>query len=122
MNKSSQYNPQSKSKVEEIYFYHNMESGRHSIYIWKQIPSGLHARKNPEQECVRVVTFSDPSFNKKCIYVYDHAAYRTHWTDHPVHKKILILVSKLGLFVLEVTQISNLPIVCLKLIRVGGWV
>ena len=48
MNKSPQYNPQSKSKVEEIYFYQNMESGRHSIYISKQIPSGFHARKNPE--------------------------------------------------------------------------
>ena len=35
MNKSSQYNEQSKSEVEEVCIYQNMESGRHSIYIWK---------------------------------------------------------------------------------------
>ena len=29
---------------------------------------------------------------------------------------------KLGLFVLGVTHISNLPTVCVKLMRVGGWV
>ena len=33
MNKSPQYNQQSKSEVEEICIYQNMESGRHSIYI-----------------------------------------------------------------------------------------
>ena len=31
MNKSPQYNQQSKAEVEEIYIYQNMESGRHSI-------------------------------------------------------------------------------------------
>ena len=35
MNKSPQYNQQSKSEVEQIRTYQNMESGRHSIYIWK---------------------------------------------------------------------------------------
>ena len=35
MNKISQYNQHSKSEVEEICIYQNMESGRHSIYIWK---------------------------------------------------------------------------------------
>ena len=35
MKKSPQYNQQSKSEVEEIYIYQNMESTRHSIYIWK---------------------------------------------------------------------------------------
>ena len=35
MNKSLQYNQQSKSEVEEICIYQNMESGRHSIHIWK---------------------------------------------------------------------------------------
>ena len=35
MNKSPQYNQQSKSEVEEICIYQNMESGRHSIYTWK---------------------------------------------------------------------------------------
>ena len=31
MNKSPQYNQQSKPEVEEICIYQNMESGRHSI-------------------------------------------------------------------------------------------
>ena len=35
MNKSPQYNQQSKSEVNEICIYQNMESGRHSIYICK---------------------------------------------------------------------------------------
>ena len=35
MNKSPQYNHESKSEVEEICIYQNMESVRHSIYIWK---------------------------------------------------------------------------------------
>ena len=35
MNKSSQYNQQSKPEVEEVFIYQNIESGRHSIYIWK---------------------------------------------------------------------------------------
>ena len=38
MKKSPQYNQQSKySDVEEICIYQNMESGRHSVDIWKQI-------------------------------------------------------------------------------------
>ena len=35
--------------------------------------NGFHARKNHKQQCLKVVTFSDPSFNQKRIYVYDHA-------------------------------------------------
>ena len=34
MNKSPQYNQQSKSEVEEICIYQNTESGRHSINIY----------------------------------------------------------------------------------------
>ena len=40
--------------------------------------SGFHARKNPKQQYLKVVTLSDPSFSKKRIYVYDHAAQITH--------------------------------------------
>ena len=36
--------------------------------------SGFRARKNPKQQYLKVVTFKDPSFSKKHIYVYDHAA------------------------------------------------
>ena len=35
MNKSPQYNQHTKFEVEEMFIYQNMESGRHSIYIWK---------------------------------------------------------------------------------------
>ena len=74
MNKSPQYNQQSKSEVEEIYFYQNIERGCHSIQYLLKINSGFHARTNPKQQYLKVVTFSDPSFSKKQIYVYSHAA------------------------------------------------
>ena len=73
MNKSPQYNQQSKSEAEERCIYQNMENGCLSLYIWKK-NSGFHSRKNREQQYPKVVTFSDPSFRKKCIYVYDYAA------------------------------------------------
>ena len=66
-----QYNQQNKSEVEKICIYENLGSGRHSIYL--KISSGLHDRKSPKQQYLKVVTFSDPSFSKKRIYVYDHA-------------------------------------------------
>ena len=68
MKKSPQYNQQSKSDVEKICIYQNMESGRHSVSENKGCV--FHARKNPKQQYLKVVTFSDPSFDKKCIYVY----------------------------------------------------
>ena len=69
MNKSPQYNQQSKSEVEEICLYQNMESGRHSIYSYLKTNSGFHARKNPKQQSLNIVTFSGPSLSRKCIYV-----------------------------------------------------
>ena len=89
-----------------------------SQHLYLKINSGFHARKDPKQQYLKVVTYSDPSSSTKHIYVYDHAAWITHWTDHPVHEKVL----KLGLFVSGVTHISNLTTVCVKLMRVGGWV
>ena len=78
MNKNPQYNQQSKSEVEEICIYQNIESaaksGRHSIYI----NSGSHARKNSNQQYLKLVMFSDSSISKKRVYVYDHAAQITH--------------------------------------------
>ena len=35
MNKSPQYYQKGKPEVEEICIYQNIESGHHSIYIWK---------------------------------------------------------------------------------------
>ena len=63
MKKSSQCNQQSNSEVEEICIYQNMESGRLSVCL--KINSGFHARKNPKQHYLKVVTFSDLSFTKK---------------------------------------------------------
>ena len=68
------FNQQSKFEVEDICIYQNMESDRHSIFIWKWIASGFHPKKNPKQQNLKVVTSSDPSFSKKRIDVYDHAA------------------------------------------------
>ena len=78
MNKSPQYNQQTepkqcKSEVEEICIQQNLESGRHQ-HLYLKINSGLHARKNPKQQYMKVVTFNDASFSKKLIYVYDDAA------------------------------------------------
>ena len=69
MNKSPQYSQQSKSEVEETCLYQNMESGRHSIYSYLKTNSGFHARKNPKQQSLNIVTFSGPSLSRKCIYV-----------------------------------------------------
>ena len=80
MNKSPQYNQQSKSEVGKYVFTKTWESGSHSsiynTYLKINRNSGfhLHARKNPKQQHLKVVTFSDPSFSKKHIYVYNHAA------------------------------------------------
>ena len=45
-----------------------------SRHLYLKINSGFHARKNLKQQYMKVVTFSDPSFSKKSIYVYDHGA------------------------------------------------
>ena len=78
MNKSPQFNQQTEPKqckleVWEICIYRNLESGRHQ-HLYLQINSGIHARKNPKQQYLKVVTFSDASFNKRHIYVCDHVA------------------------------------------------
>ena len=45
-----------------------------SQHLYLKINSGFHARKNPKQQYLIVATFSDASFSKTRIYVYDHAA------------------------------------------------
>ena len=79
MNKSPQYNQQTKRKqrkpeVDEICIYQNVGSSHHSIYIYLKTNSGFHVRKNPKQQYLKVVMFTDALFSKKRIYVYDHAA------------------------------------------------
>ena len=41
MNKSPQYNQQSKSEAEERCIYQNMENGCLSLYIWKKIAGSI---------------------------------------------------------------------------------
>ena len=60
-----------------------------SQHLYLKINSRFHARKNPKQQYLKVVTFSDPSFSKKHIYVYDYAAQITH-----AEKKIAHLISR----------------------------
>ena len=55
MIKSPQYNQQSKSEVEEICIYQNMESRPHSIYISENENSGFYARKNPKEQYLKGV-------------------------------------------------------------------
>ena len=83
MNKSPQYNQQTDRQVisseslklrKYVGIYQNLESGCHrTASISESKYSDSHARKNPKQQYLKVVTFSDASFNKKHIYVYDHA-------------------------------------------------
>ena len=90
-----------------------------SQHLYLKINSGFHARKNPKQQYLKVVAFSDPLFPKKHIYVYDHAAQITHWTDHhSVHD----IRQKLGLFVLGVTHSHIKSSHSLDQIDVNGWV
>ena len=118
--------------AEQVWSWGNMylpkhakwSSQQHLLYLKMNKSSGFHARENPKQQYLNVVTFSDPSFSKKHIYVYDHKAKITHhWTDHTVHEKVCFIIrQKLGLFVLGITHISNLSTICIKLMWVGGWV
>ena len=64
--------------AEQVWSWGNMYLPKHgkwpSQHLYLKINSGFHARKNPKQQYLKVVTFSDPSFTKTRIYVYDHAA------------------------------------------------
>ena len=61
MNKSPQYNQQSKSEVEEICIYQNMEeTGCHNIYI-SENKQWVPSRKNPEQQSRSVILHSAKS-------------------------------------------------------------
>ena len=117
MKKSPQFNQQTepkqcKSEVWEICIYRNLESGRHQ-HLYLQINSGFHARKNPKQQYLKVVTFSDASFNKQHIYVYDHVAQIIH------HHAIISCKNQACLFYRSFT-IQNLPTVWINLTQVGG--
>ena len=66
MNNSPQYNQQKLKK----YVFTKTWKAAVTASISENKNSGWHARKNPNQQCWKVVTFSDPSFSKKCIYFY----------------------------------------------------
>ena len=68
MNNSPQYNQQKLKK----YVFSKTWKVAVTASISENKNSGFHARKNPKQQCLKVVTFSDPSFSKKCIYFYNH--------------------------------------------------
>ena len=96
MNKSPQYNQQKLRK----YVYTNIWKVAVTTSLKIKIVGSMPV-KSPKQQYLKVVTFNDPSFSKKRIYVYDHAVQITHWADHPVNEKVLNIRHKLGLFVLR---------------------
>ena len=61
MNKSPQCNQKSKSEVEEICIYQNIGNWLSQHLYHLKINSGFRARKNPKQQYLKVVTFSNPS-------------------------------------------------------------
>ena len=77
MNKNPHYNQQTGAaslKLRKYVFTKNLETDHHSIYIWKEIVGSMLERIPLKQHYLKVVTFSNTSFTKKRIYVYDHAA------------------------------------------------
>ena len=70
MNKSPQYNQQKLRK----YAFAKTWKVAVTASISDNKNSGFHARKNPKQQYLKVVTFSYTSFSKKRIYVYDYTA------------------------------------------------
>ena len=64
--------------AEQVWSSGNMHLPKHEKWppqhLYLKINSEFHARKNPKQRYLKAVTFSEPSFSKKCIDVYDHAA------------------------------------------------
>ena len=71
---------------------------------------------------MKVVTFSDPLFSKKRIYVNGQAAQITHGIDHPVHGENFNISQKRGFFLWVHSHIESFHIVCIKLMWVSGWV
>ena len=72
---------------------------------------------------MKVVIFSDASFSKKPIYVYDREVYLNNTlSKQSSARESFNIRQKLGLFVLGVTHMLNLLTVCVKLTQVDGWV
>ena len=76
MNKSLQYNQQTEPKQSlNLRKYVFAKPGKWpSQHLYLKIDSEFHARKNPKQQYLKVVTFNNASFSQKRIHVYDHAA------------------------------------------------
>ena len=116
MDKSPLYNQQSKSEVEEIYICQNMEIGCHRIYIWKEIVGSM-----PERIPSNIISESS-HVQWSFIQQKAHLCLRPCSLDNTLNRPSSAWESfnvreKLGLFDLRVTHISNLPTVCVKLIR-----
>ena len=107
MNKSPQYNQQTdpkqcKSEIEENCIMNLPKPGKWPSpqHLYLKINSGFHAKKNLKQQYLKVVTFSDALFSKKHMFT----------TMQPSHSTLN-----------RPSLISNLPTVCIKLTREGGW-
>ena len=131
MNKITQYNQQTvpkqcKSDVDEICIYQNQESGHQHLYLKLNVYYGFHARQNPKQQYLKVVTSRSvmlDSAKSAHMFLTKQPRYYTEETIQCMRESFNIIRQKqLGLFVLGVTHLSNLPRVCVKLTQVGGWV
>ena len=83
-------------------------------------------RKNLKQQYLKVVTLRSVMFlsaKSTLMFSTKQPRYYTEETIQCMRESFNIIRQKqLGLFVLGVTHISNLPTVCVKLTKVGGWV
>ena len=83
-------------------------------------------RKNPKQQYLKVVTLRSVMFHSAKSALMFSTKQPTYYTEETIQcmreSFNIIRQKQLGLFVLGVTHISNLPTVCVKLTKVGGWV
>ena len=96
-----------------------------SQHIYLKINSGYHARKNPKQQYLKVVTSRSVMLHsaKSALMFTIMQAYLDNTMNRPpsAWESFNIISQKLGLFVLGVTHILNLPTACVILTQVGGW-
>ena len=122
MNKSTQYNQQTEPKqykpgVEEICIYIPKPGKWLSQHLYLKINSGFHARKNPYQQCLKIVTSRSVMLHsaKSAIMLQLCSLDNTEQTISSARESFNIIRQKQGLFILGVVHILNLQRVCTKL-------
>ena len=90
-----------------------------SQHLYLQINSGFHARKNPKQQYLKVITSRSVMLHSAKSALIFTTMQPRYWTDnHLAQEKVW---QKPGLFVLRGnSHILNLPTVCIKLTQGCG--